>query len=120
MRDIQVDRIMTTEPSSVRAEDSAFAAQRLLADGHMHHLPVIDDAGRLVGIVSSSDFVKLYLLKGKPGKATVGHLMEADPVTIASVPSNLRPSLSLWVIRLSAIVRSVSCAWTIEPKKWPP
>jgi len=89
MRDIHVGRIMTTEPSSVRADESAFEAQRLLADGNMHHLPVIDDAGRLVGIVSSSDFVKLYLLKGKPGKATVAHLMEEDPVTIAST-ANLR------------------------------
>jgi CBS domain-containing protein len=36
-------------------------AARLMLDRHIHRLVAIDDDGRPVGVLSSTDFVKLYV-----------------------------------------------------------
>lgn len=86
MRDVAIDRIMTTEPATVGPHEHISAAQRLFETTEIHHLPVVED-GKLVGIVSSSDLLKFHLLDGDPADvsgATVRNVMEADPVILNS------------------------------------
>lgn len=53
----RVSELMTAEPQVAKAEERlVVAAQRMSADG-LHHLPVVDEEGLLVGILSSLDFV---------------------------------------------------------------
>ena len=84
MRDIPIDRIMTTDPATVGPHDSAAEARRLLDSNVIHHLPVIED-GRLVGIVSATDFLKLHLLDDKlaiHARATVDQIMETNLIVL--------------------------------------
>ncbi len=84
MRDIAINRIMTTNPVAVRAEDSVTTAKNLLQSHGIHHLPVVED-GILVGILSSSDFLKLYVLRDREkalAAIKVSQIMEAEPVTL--------------------------------------
>lgn len=83
MRDIQVSRIMTENPATVSPGASADMVRQQLESGGLHHLPVVD-AGRVVGIVSSADLMKLYLLSGAAAlrAATVAQIMVKDPVVI--------------------------------------
>ena len=84
MRDIPIDRIMTPDPATVGPQDSAARARRLLDSNVIHHLPVVE-GGRLVGMVSSSDLLKLYLLDDKlpiHERATVDQIMETNVVVI--------------------------------------
>ena len=83
MRDGDISRFMTTEPTTVAPDTPASEARALLASETMHHLPVVDE-GRLVGIVSTSDLLKLYLLDDhRAGSlATVSQIMEDEPMVL--------------------------------------
>lgn len=84
MRDTPISRIMTTDPITIGPDESAAAARTLFETRHIHHLPVVDD-GKLVGIVSSADLLKLFLLDEQTAlsaNARVGQIMEVCPVTL--------------------------------------
>jgi len=75
---------MTTNPVTIRAEDSVVTAKDLLQAHGIHHLPVVAD-GILVGILSSSDFLKLHVLRDRTqalAAISVSQIMEAEPVTL--------------------------------------
>ena len=89
MRDIAINRLMTTMPATVEPTDPISTARRLLEPGRIHHLPVVEE-GLLAGIVSTSDLLKFYLLEGGTSTSdeiTVSQIMEADPVTLESTAS---------------------------------
>ena len=84
MRDIAINRIMTTDPITVAPADSIAYAKSVLDANDIHHLPVTVD-GVLVGILTSSDLLKLDIFKGKAAALaaiTVEQVMESDPVTL--------------------------------------
>lgn len=84
MRNTPIDRIMTTDPATIAPDDSAAKAREVLETSEIHHLPVVDN-GRLVGIVTSSDLLKLYMLDEQATlstHATVGQIMELNLVVI--------------------------------------
>jgi CBS domain-containing protein len=84
MRDIPIVQVMTPDPATISPQSSVAEARRLLNSNVINHLPVIED-GRLVGIVSSSDFLKLHLLDGKlaiVSDATVNQIMETKVVVV--------------------------------------
>lgn len=91
MRDIGIDRIMTTSPATVGPDDPIVTAKTLLESGDIHHLPVVEK-NKLVGIISSSDLLKFELL-GRDAAAlsgaTISQAMVADPVALES-GANLR------------------------------
>jgi CBS domain-containing protein len=49
---------MASNVISVRGDDTLSEAIRLLADSHVSGLPVVDSAGRVIGVVSSSDILQ--------------------------------------------------------------
>ena len=84
MRDIAINRIMTTNPVTAGPDDSVASAKELLQSRGIHHLPVVTD-GILVGILSSSDFMKLHVLRGRTqalAAIKVSQIMESEPVTL--------------------------------------
>lgn len=50
--------VMTSNVETTTRETNLVVAARKLVDRHFHHLPVVDDAGKPVGILASSDFVR--------------------------------------------------------------
>lgn len=86
MKDIAINRIMTTDPATVQASDPVSAAKDLFVSSNFHHLPVVEN-GLLVGIVSSSDLLKLHLLDDDTAAistATIGQVMEENPMVLNS------------------------------------
>jgi CBS domain-containing membrane protein len=84
MRDIAISRIMTPDPLTVGPDDTVAAAKILLDSRDIHHLPVVED-GALVGMLSTSDFLKLNVLRERPRALEaikVRRIMEAEPVTL--------------------------------------
>lgn len=53
--------LMTTPAATVPEDSTVVAAARLLASCGIRRLPVVDELGRLVGIVSRGDLLKVYL-----------------------------------------------------------
>jgi len=53
--------LMTSPAVCARPEWTVVEAARLMQRRHLKRLPVVDDAGRLVGIVSRSDLLRVFL-----------------------------------------------------------
>ncbi len=96
MRNTFIDRVMTTDPVAIQPSDSVATARRHLEAGGIHHLPVVSD-GRLVGMVSTADLLKLYLLdnvRDAEGDTTVDQIMAREPVTL-DIGSTLRDAAGM-------------------------
>jgi CBS domain-containing protein len=55
---MRVADLMQTNLKTVRGEDTVGDAIALLAESHVSGLPVVDDRGRLLGVLSNSDILQ--------------------------------------------------------------
>jgi CBS domain-containing protein len=101
---MRAHQIMTRSVITVTPDDTILAAAKLMLERHVSGLPVVDAAGRLVGIVSEGDFIRrseigtqkkrgrwLKFLLGAGEAATeyvhehgkkISEVMTQDPLTI--------------------------------------
>ena len=56
-----LSRFMTSEPISVRASNDLAVVVRTMIDAHVHRVVVLDDAGGLCGIISTTDVLTALL-----------------------------------------------------------
>jgi CBS domain-containing protein len=54
---VVVRDVMTPHPMVIRPDDSLSEALRRLTQGHRRHLPIVDDRGRVVGLISIRDIL---------------------------------------------------------------
>jgi len=52
---ITVDEIMSVELRTLTANDSLADAQTMMANAHIHHVPIIEGDNQLIGIISHRD-----------------------------------------------------------------
>ena len=62
---LPVEGLMTTEPRTLDLDDTIRDAIVLMRTGRYRNVPIVDDAGRLVGVVRQSDIIK-YLAESFP------------------------------------------------------
>jgi CBS domain-containing protein len=78
-----VGQFMSTDLFTVRATDLVDLAASVMEWEHIKHVPVEDDQGRLVGLVTHRDLLRLVARGQSDGKETVVRdIMIADPVTV--------------------------------------
>ncbi|HEX8188902.1 MAG TPA: glutamate-cysteine ligase family protein [Pyrinomonadaceae bacterium] len=78
-----VGQFMSTDLFTVRPDDLVDLAASVMDWRHIRHVPVEDERGRLVGLVSHRDMLRL-LARGRAGEAVaVSQVMKADPVTVS-------------------------------------
>jgi CBS domain-containing protein len=73
--DLKVSDLMTTSLMTINASEPLLEARIDMEMGLVHHLPVVDDRGRLVGIVSDRDIMR------RGDKKRVCDVMSKDVVT---------------------------------------
>lgn len=82
-----VGQFMTTDLFTVRSDDLVDLAASLMDWKHVRHVPVEDDEGRLVGLVSHRDLLRL-LARGPArqgaGPVAVRDIMRPQPVTVTA------------------------------------
>lgn len=80
-----VGQFMSTDLFTVRPDDLVDLAASVMDWRHIRHVPVEDEAGRLVGLVSHRDLLRL-LARGLAGDGkepvAVRQIMKPDPVTV--------------------------------------
>ncbi|MGK2924462.1 MAG: CBS domain-containing protein, partial [Lysobacterales bacterium] len=78
-----VGQFMTQDLFTVRPDDIVDFAATLMDWRHVRHVPVEDDEGRLVGLVSHRALLRLVAQGriGRDHKVTVEEIMKRDPVT---------------------------------------
>jgi CBS domain-containing protein len=72
---ILVEDLMTTAVIAVHARDSLEAARTQMEMAGIRHLPVVDDAQQVIGILSNRDLLRA-------GEGRVGEHMTVDVVTV--------------------------------------
>lgn len=104
--------VMTLDPVVVHINASIEQAAVLLSANSITGLPVIDDAGALVGVISQTDLIAVMdspvgrLIRTKPSGLCVGELMSSPAVTVpltGSLVEAARVMLDSRVHRLVAI-----------------
>jgi len=70
---------------SISPDASVFDAIKLMADKSIGSLVVMDDVGKLLGIVTERDYARKVIVKGRSSKGTlVAEIMSTDVMTAAS------------------------------------
>ncbi len=88
---VPVSVIMTRDPVTVTEDATLTRIQSILNNNHFHHLPVVDNKGNLLGIISKEDIGRAtYLLsintggrefsKREMATVTAKHMMSTYPV----------------------------------------
>ncbi len=83
-----VAEIMTQEPITVKAETPLHDAIKILAEKRIGGLPVVDDTGHLIGIISETD-----LMWQKTGFTPPAYIMILDSVIYLQNPVNFQRDL---------------------------
>ncbi len=81
-----VGQFMSTDLYTVRPDDLVDLAASLMAWRHIRHVPVEDNEGLLVGLVTHRALLRL-LIRGAPAKKnlkTVRDIMTTNPLTVSS------------------------------------
>ena len=52
---LSVSEIMTREPYTIGPDDTLEAARKMMAEHHIRHIPVVNENGSLIGLVSQRD-----------------------------------------------------------------
>lgn len=74
--------VMTPNPIAVKPQTPLHEAIQLLSEKHISGLPVVDDAGKLVGVISESD-----LMWQETGVETPPYIMFLDSVIYLQNPA---------------------------------
>jgi CBS domain-containing protein len=80
--------VMTIDPIVVSADAPVEEAARLFHGFSVSGLPVVDQAGSLVGVISQTDLIALYdsaigrLIRARDSGLRVGQLMSSPAITI--------------------------------------
>ncbi|HAF15692.1 MAG TPA: hypothetical protein DCK93_07420 [Blastocatellia bacterium] len=87
-----VGQFMATDLFTVRPDDLVDLAASVMDWRHIRHVPVEDDEGRLVGLVTHRALLRL-LSRGAPtqntNSLTVREIMKTDPITVSSTTPTL-------------------------------
>jgi CBS domain-containing protein len=54
-----VETLLTTEPRTLRTDQTILDAMTLMQDGRYRNVPLLDEEGRLAGIVRQSDIIRV-------------------------------------------------------------
>jgi CBS domain-containing protein/gamma-glutamylcysteine synthetase len=81
-----VGQFMSTDMYTVRPDDLVDLAASMMAWKHIRHVPVEDDEGKLVGLISHRDLLRL-MARGTKVRSDesilVREIMKWDPITVA-------------------------------------
>jgi len=103
--------LMTPNPCCASATDSVEDVAKIMRDNDCGSVPVVDDAGCLLGIVTDRDLAVRGFAEGKKGTAKVMDLMTASPCC-CSVDDDIRDverTMSDNQVRRIPIIDSAGC-----------
>ena len=86
---MKAKELMTPSPCCTSTQDTARDVARLMRDNDCGAIPVVDENGTIVGMITDRDLAIRALAEGKTADSKVGELMTASPCC-ASVEDSLR------------------------------
>ncbi|MGW1410604.1 CBS domain-containing protein [Streptomyces sp. NPDC002403] len=107
-RDVTAGQLMTVPAVTVPHNTGMAGAARLMARGHLKRLPVVDDDGRLVGVVSRGDLLKVHLRTDEDIAQELRELITTQLIPAGS--ATVQVGVADGVVRLSGAVPDPSLA----------
>jgi CBS-domain-containing membrane protein len=94
LRDIPVNAVMTTNVLACHIDDSLDTAVQLMREGQVHRVPVLDNDGRPIGILSLNDLGRLASRAGRdePLREVVQTLNAVSEPRTPSADAGSQPS----------------------------
>ena len=83
-----VDQRMTRHVLTAAPDTTIPEAMALMVDGHFRHLPVVNDGGHVIGIVSMRDLMAYTSLRLRGGN--LGHDDDLDPAEVIATIYRMR------------------------------
>ena len=80
-----VQTIMTTDPITVSAHHNLHSVRQIFMTNKIHHLPVVDDADKLIGLLTTYDLWKNEIAPADYTNVSVADVMSTR---IAKISSN--------------------------------
>lgn len=90
-----LSQIMSPDPNTLESHAPAFEALILMTRRHIHHLPIVDSAGVLQGVITASDILHQHNLNTVTLASTIRH--SQDLASLASACKQL-PELQAQLI----------------------
>ena len=87
-----VGQFMATDLFTLRPDDLVDLAASVMDWRHIRHVPVEDEQGRLVGLITHRSLLRLLSRRyqsSNEGPLTVREIMKSDPVTVSSITPTL-------------------------------
>jgi CBS domain-containing protein len=78
-----VQEIMTRFPTTLGLDDTVHKAAQIMRDEDIGSIPIVDENGSLVGMITDRDIVVGCIAQGHDGDAPVSECMTPHPDTIA-------------------------------------
>ncbi|GLW14809.1 CBS domain-containing protein [Streptomyces kronopolitis] len=100
------EAIMTSPAVTARPAWSVVEAAKLMEQKKVKRLPVVDDAGRLIGVISRSDLVRLFLRRDRAIQEEV--LEEVLTRTLGVSPSTVTVDVSNGSVTLTGTLERTS------------
>ncbi len=72
--------VMQPRPIAIRRDEALHRALELLIDNKISGLPVVDDEGRLVGVLSEKDLLRIF---SEPDLQSIDSVMTHNPVSFS-------------------------------------
>lgn len=107
-----VEQFMTRDLFTVRPEDVIDLAANLMTWKHVRHVPVEDDKGNLIGIISARDLLELFASESikKSDEIVVRDVMKTELITISPETPTLE---ALYLMR----DKNIGCLPIVKGKK---
>lgn len=98
-----VGQFMATDLFTMRPDDLVDLAASVMDWRHIRHVPVEDEQGRLVGLITHRALLRLLSRRyhsNNEGPLTVREVMKGDPITVSSITPTLE---ALELMRLNKV-----------------
>ena len=91
---ISVETIMSPDPIKLSPDDTLGTAHDLMNEKHIHHIPIVEKDGSLVGLISHRDILAASgsILRSNPTDNSQRKIKEIMTAPVASIPL-IRPTL---------------------------
>ena len=105
-----VGDVMTLEPIVVNVDATIEDAAQLLVTNRVSGLPVVDDLGRLVGVISQTDLLAdgvnsiSTLIRGNASGLRVGELMTLPAISVPMTASLVEAARTMTAERIHRVV----------------
>jgi CBS domain-containing membrane protein len=114
---MKVGDLMTSEVATLQRNEMLSLAEQLMSLGRIRHLPVVDEEGELVGIVSQRDLFHSGLLRalghGKHSAARVREMLPVKEVMATDVTTTTRDASLEEAARLM-FEKKIGCLPVVE------